>query len=79
MKAITLPNGCKVVPHVLKCAISGCRRLKRGFLTAHRSDHGGGAFYDKQGKLLADLREVDFVCSRHGIADGSAPFLYEDK
>lgn len=51
----------------------------RGYLTVHRSHLGGGAFYNKRGTLLADLRDVHFVCSRHGIADGSAPFLYEDK
>lgn len=75
---VTLPGGVRVRPHVLKCHIPGCRRVKRGYLTVQRSHLGGGAFYDKSGRLLADLREVHFVCKEHGIADGSAPFLYED-
>lgn len=77
-KTITLPGNKPVRPYTVKCHIPGCRRVKRGYLTTQRSHLGGGAFYDKRGKLLADLREVHFVCNEHGIADGSAPFLYED-
>jgi hypothetical protein len=76
---ITLPGGVKAAPYNLKCHIPGCRRRKHGYLTVHRSHLGGGAFYDKRGNLLADLRERHFVCSEHGIADGSAPFLIEDR
>ena len=79
MKVITLPNGIKATPHVIPCYRPGCTRRKTGYLTTHSSNLGGGAFYDKKGNLLADLREVNFACSEHGIADGSAPFLYEDK
>lgn len=75
----TLPGKLRVVQYTVKCHIQGCRRRKSGWLTTHRSHLGGGAFYDGRGKFLADLREVHFVCSRHGISDGSAPFLYEDK
>jgi hypothetical protein len=78
-KTLTLAGGHKVVPHVLRCHIPGCTRRKSGYLTIERSHLGGGAFYNKRGDLLADLREVHFVCKEHGIADGSAPFLYEDK
>ncbi len=78
-KTVTLPGGIPARPHVLKCHIHGCRRTKSGYLTTQRSHLGGGAFYDKRGNLLADLREVHFVCKEHGIHDGSAPFLYEDK
>ena len=78
-KPILLSGEVMARPHVVKCHIVGCRRVKRGYLTTHRSNLGGGAFYDKRGKLLADLREVHFVCNEHGIKDGSAPFLYEDK
>ena len=76
---ITLPNGVLAKPCSVKCYRPGCRRTKHGYLTIHRSHLGGGAFYDKRGNLLADLREVNFACPEHGIADGSAPFLYEDK
>lgn len=75
---LILPGGHEVTPHILKCHIPGCRRRKYGYLTVHRSHLGGGAFYNKRGELLADLRERHFVCSEHGIADGSAPFLIED-
>lgn len=76
---ITLPNGVVAKPHSVKCYRPACRRVKRGWLTTRRTDHGGGAFYDKRGALLADLREVEFACNEHGIADGSSPFLYPDK
>jgi hypothetical protein len=76
---VILPGGHKTRPHTVKCYRQGCRRVKRGYLTAHRSELGGGAFYDKRGRLLADLREQDFACKEHGIADGSAPFLFRDK
>ena len=66
-------------PYTLKCYSPGCPRRKRGYLTVQRSHLGGGAFYNKRGQLLADLREVHFACREHGIADGSAPFLVEDK
>lgn len=74
---VTLPGGIEAVPHRLKCAISGCRKNMGGYLGTDQSP--GGRFYNKKGELLADLREVDFVCTRHGVVDGSAPFLYEDK
>ena len=77
-KVITLPNGVEARPYRVKCYRPGCRRTKSGYLTTHRSHLGGGAFYDKRGKLLADLRQVDFACPEHGIDDGSAPFLYPD-
>ncbi len=73
---ITLPNGIKACAYSVKCYRPGCRRRKHGFLTIN--GHGGD-FYDKRGTLLADLRQVDFACPEHGIADGSAPFLYEDR
>jgi len=77
--AITLPNGQRVVPYTVKCYRVGCRRRCRGYLTVHRSELGGGAFYNRRGTLLADLRDQDYVCREHGIVDGSAPFLYRDE
>jgi len=79
IKPITLPGGQQAVPYSVKCYRPGCRRRKHGYLTIHRSHLGGGAFYNKRGELLADLREQNFACPEHGISDGSAPFLYEDK
>jgi hypothetical protein len=75
---LTLPGGVRAFPHTVKCYRPGCRRVKRGYLTVHRSELGGGAFYNKRGTLLADLRETDFACTEHGVSDGSAPFLYPD-
>lgn len=78
-RVITLPNGVKAVAFAVKCYRPGCRRVKRGYLTIHRSHLGGGAFYDKRGNLLADLRNQNYACREHGIADGTAPFLYPDR
>jgi hypothetical protein len=64
-RVLTLPGGQKVVPYRVKCHRSGCHRVKSGYLTIHRSHLGGGAFYNKRGKLLADLREQNFVCHEH--------------
>lgn len=76
---VTLPNGEIVKPFSVKCDIPGCTRRKSGYLTIHRSNLGGGAFYDRRGNLLCDLRDRFFVCRRHGIVDGSAPFLIRDE
>jgi hypothetical protein len=74
-EVLTLPGGQQVVPYTVKCYRPGCSRRKHGYLTIYR---GGGAFYNRRGKLLADLREQDFACPEHGVVDGSAPFLYRD-
>lgn len=70
-----LPGGVVATPYSVKCYATGCRRVKRGYLTTDRSP--GGAFYDKRGNKLADLREQEFCCSDHG-GDREMPFLYPD-
>lgn len=71
---VALRDGQAAIPWTVKCNVTGCRRVKRGYLT---ESYGNGAFYDKRGALLADLREKVFVCGEHGVKDHK--FLIEDK
>ncbi len=62
VRAIRLPDGTKAIPFSVKCRVVGCRRRKRGYLT---DSYGGGYFCTRRGKLLADLRDQEFVCTEH--------------
>lgn len=72
---VALPDGAEAYRVAVKCYHPGCRRVKFGYLTYTDQT---GQLLDRQGRKLADLREQDFACSEHGIADGSAPFLQRD-
>ncbi len=45
----------------VKCYAVGCRRSTSGYV---RSD---GGFLNSKGDLVANLREQDFACAKHGI------------
>jgi len=64
-RVITIPGGHRVVPYAVKCQRVGCRRRCRGYLTIHPGHLGGGAFYNKRGTLLADLRNQHYACPEH--------------
>ena len=62
---IIIGDGLEVAPYSVKCRVTGCRKRVRGYLTVKSSHLGGGAFYNKKGELLADLRNSQFVCPDH--------------
>lgn len=71
---VRFAGGVEARAHNVKCYRCGCKKRKSGYL----STSGEGQFYDRAGRLLANLRDQDFACSEHGIVDGSAPFLFRD-
>lgn len=62
VKAVALNNGIIAVPFRVKCLKTGCKHYKHGYLT---EGAGGGAFYNKKGDFLADLRDKLFACTEH--------------